>query len=190
MYSCPACKSELGEALDAEFCWNCGAVLSDTVEFANLAVVRTEASSNAARATARPSMRTTERRVALGFLLLVCVPAALLCIGYVLLAIQGGREEHPLYEVLLFLGLFVYPALSVVALILLLVLTLLAFVARTLGSAILGLQGALLLFVMLNFGFDTYWGSIHALSIWHILQASFLALSAATILTFRRGEVA
>jgi uncharacterized membrane protein len=59
MHRCPVCKSELGDALDAEFCWNCGATLSDTVEFANLAVVRTEASTNTSSASASPA---NERR--------------------------------------------------------------------------------------------------------------------------------
>ena len=131
------------------------------------------------------AMRTAERRLALGFLLVVCIPALLLGIGYSLLAIQGGREEHPLYEVLLFLGLFVYPTLSVVAFVGLVVLTVRAVVVHTIGSAIMGLQGALLLLVMLIFGFDNYWKSVHSFSIWHILQASLLALSAAAVLTFR-----
>jgi hypothetical protein len=129
--------------------------------------------------------RKAERRLALGFLLVVCIPGLLLGIGYLLLAIQGGREEHPLYEPLLFLGLFVYPTLSVVALAGLALLTLRAVVVQTLGSAIMGIQGALLLLVVLIFGFDNYWRSIHDHSTWHILQASLLALSAAAILIFR-----
>ena len=92
MQICPACKSELDEAPDADFCWNCGAVLSDNVQFANLADVRTEASSIATPASDEPPKR--HRRVrAVAFL----VAAAVLIIlaGEIIMAIGMASHYSP-----------------------------------------------------------------------------------------------
>jgi hypothetical protein len=96
MHSCPACKSELGEALDAEFCWNCGAVLSDTAEFANLAVVRTEASSNSSGTSASPAneRRRLRSTAALGsFIALLVVAVVLIFLSAGLIAMLGMATE-------------------------------------------------------------------------------------------------
>jgi hypothetical protein len=106
MHRCPACKSELGEVIDAGFCWNCGAVLSDTVEFANLAVVRTDASSNASRASASPAREHPRLRtiIALGsFVALLVAVAVVIFFSTNLIVMLGMATEGS--EWVLFLGL-------------------------------------------------------------------------------------
>jgi len=94
MQICPACKSELDEAPDADFCWNCGAVLSDNVQFANLAAVRTEASSIATLASDDLPKRHRRLRAAIALVAFLAATAVLIVLAVGFLTAVGMASQH------------------------------------------------------------------------------------------------